>query len=298
MPTNKSFSASTKAKENISNFNKLAASVVAANPSRGAPGRVPFGALNQNNMNINSPPTSVLSKKPSGHSHGAKAVKVLGGLKTVNNGVNASYNFDASFVSTGAADRSKDSTNVKDRVKDWERERERLREMGRLEDMENTYKAQKKEKKRQKEREKDAAVKERAEEQRVQNVENVAKENVADTGDLDRREQEVPEERPRIIDRKSASHLHIQVPASSTEPIDENANAEPRQEAWKTNHPDSGNSENIFSSATSPVLPMFSTGPRLTQGEHLAFCMTMLFLTSSLILQCLTSQWVRQRPHR
>ena len=274
-PTRTPASASTKAKENISHFNKLAASVVAADPSKGAPGRAPFGSLNQNSASINPRPTSVLSKKPSGHSHGAKAIKVLGESKAANrahNGVNASYNFDASFMSTGTADRSKDSTNVRDRVMDWEREKQRLREMGKLEDMERerdyAYRRQKKEKQRERERGKDEVVKEKVEEVKVQDVE---KEIISESHDPNR-QQEVPEEKPHFVNRKSVSHLHIQVPTSSGQPIDSDADVGPRQEALKMNHQDSDSDKgNILSSVTSPVLPMFSTGPRLTQGKCLVF---------------------------
>jgi serine/threonine-protein kinase GIN4 len=273
-PTRTPVSASTKAKENISTFNKLAASVVAAGPRKGTPGRAPFGALNQNSMGINPRPTSVVSKKPSGHSHGAKAIKVLGELKVANivdNAVNAGCNFDASFVSAGTADRSKDSTNVRDRVIDWERERQRIREMGRLNDMErerdDAYKRQKKEKKRQKETGKDIVVKEDAAEVEEPNV---GKENISESHDLDRLHQEVPEKKPRLVNRKSPSHLHIQIPGSSRQPIDGDADVGPRQEAPKMNHQDD-DSDNIFTSVTSPVLPMFSTGPRLTQGQCIVF---------------------------
>lgn len=270
-PSRTPHSASTKAKENISNFNKLAASVVAANPSRGAPGRAPFGALNLNSRNINPRPTSVVSKKPSGHSHGAKAIKVLGELKATNtahNGVNASYDFDASLVSTGTADGSRDSTNVKDRVIDWERERHRLREIGRLEDIEKerdyAYKRQKKEKKRQGETGNDEVVEEKVEEVKVRNVKE---ENISESHDV-RLQQGVSEEKPRPVNRKSASHLQIQIPASSRQPIDGDDDVGPRQEAPKMKDGDSDKG-NTFSSVMSPVLPMFSTGPRLTQGKCL-----------------------------
>jgi hypothetical protein len=201
----------------------------------------------------------------------------LGELKAANTahtGVNASFNFDASFVSTGTADRSKDSTNVKDRVLDWERDRERLREMSRLEDMErerdHAYKRQRKEKKRAKEE----VVNESVEEERMQNVGN---EKVSESHDLDRLQQEDPEEEARLIHRKSASHLHIQIPAPSKRLIEDDDDVVPRQEAPRPNH-QGGDSDkgNTFSSVTSPVLPMFSTGPRLTQGRCLAFCVAVL----------------------
>jgi hypothetical protein len=193
-------------------------------------------------------------------------MKVLGELKTahtVHNGVDASYNFDASLKSADLADRSKDSTNVKDRVVDWERERERLREIGRLEDMERerekAYK--RKEKKRQKGQEKDGVVTAKGEEEN---------DNTSVSDDLHRPQREVSEEKPRVINRKSASQLHIQIPPSSTQSIDDGANVGPRREAPTANHHDNDSEKwNLISSASSPVLPMFSTGPRLTQGKCL-----------------------------
>jgi len=197
----------------------------------------------------------------------------LGELKAANtahNGVNASYDFDASLVSTGTADKSRDSTNVRDRVVDWEREKQRLREMAMLEDMEresdSAYKRKKKEKKRQRETGDGGDVERKVEEVKVRNV---REEDISQSQDV-RLQQEVPEENPRPVNRKSASHLQIRIPASSKQPIDGDTDVGPRQEASKMKDGDSDKG-NTLSSVMSPVLPMFSTGPRLTQGKCLFF---------------------------
>lgn len=80
--------------------------------------RRPFGIATRDNL---SRPVSMLSKKPSGNSHGAKAVKVLGDIRN---------------TSLDERDRSRESTSAKDRVREWEREKVRLRETERLEEIE------------------------------------------------------------------------------------------------------------------------------------------------------------------
>lgn len=250
-PTNAS-SASVKAKENISNFNKLAASVVAADRRKGAPGRVPFGALNLNSAKENSRPISVVSKKPSGHSHGAKAMKVLGEAnttKTAHDSVDASYNFDSPFLSPSTVDRSTDSTNVKDRVRDWERERERLREMGRLQDLE---------------RERDNVHK--RERKRRERDEVVVKEK---EGRPHNRGSHNPDQQQHDALKEKCLP---QIPLSSTQSTNDGVDIGPRWEAPKAHQDidsDINKGINVPSSAMSPVLPMFSTGPRLTQGMYL-----------------------------
>ena len=135
-PINASPLSNASAKENISSFNRLASVAISVNKKKNtannenrdqskvnikaspnntnANTRRPLGALSTRG---NIPRHVSLVKKPSGNSHGGKALKVLG--------------------ENGNKDRTKgkESTNVKDRVKDWERERERLREMARLEEM-------------------------------------------------------------------------------------------------------------------------------------------------------------------
>ena len=125
------------AKENISSFNRLASVAISANKKKNAANnenrdqskvtykaspnnttnasaRRPLGALSTRG---NIPRHVSLLKKPSGNSHGGKALKVLG------------ENGDK------GRPKGKESTSVKDRVKEWEREKERLREMARLEEM-------------------------------------------------------------------------------------------------------------------------------------------------------------------
>jgi hypothetical protein len=256
-PTTSPYTGSAAAKENISSFNRLAATVSSkSNVKKAGKERVdvddnaiignttgngarrPFGALNARE-NLPQPPppqqqqqqrpatTMIPSKKPSGHSFGVKAAKVLGDLDT-NNNVNNNvkninitskkkqpeYGGDENSYSY-THERSKDSTNVKDRMREWEREKERLREMDRLEEMERDrdeiYKREKK------------ARKEREEEKENRVVEEEAKE------------------------RKNASHLQIRIPQPSNNGQD-----------W--------DKENVGASGTSPVLPMFKVGPPLTQG--------------------------------
>ena len=256
---NSSISASAKAKENISNFNKLAATIV--DPKKNA--RTPFGTLNGNGTNTR--PTSIVSKKPSGQSHGAKAIKVLGAVNTHGDTVHA---FETSFSSVGTADKSKESANVKDRVRDWEKEKERLREMERLEDLERhrdeLHSRQKKEKKRRKEKEEKEKDDDEPQQEKEERLvpKRTSIELAADQ----------PSEK-RLIDRKSASHLHIHIP--NVRPIEQtnvnnSADAGPSKDKRKTNNDHDTDKENIFSSATSPVLPMFRTGPPLTQGKLLS----------------------------
>jgi hypothetical protein len=272
-------SASTRAKENISNFNKVAATIESKKKAR-----TPFGALN---VNGNARPTSMITKKPSGQSYGAKAIRVLGELPNTGHdrSANLSCNVDASF---GTVEKSKDSTNVKDRVKDWEKERERLREMTRLEEMEREraelHKRQKKEKKKQRLREK--AVEKEKEEQdpqlrpRLQQQE-VEQEDTERRSEDQKEREEQPEEKARIIERKSASHLYIGTPGTTTlfertNPTNDTAFS--RKKESKTMHTKDWefDKENICSSSTSPMLPMFRIGPPLTQGKY--------FLTSSRII--------------
>lgn len=195
----------------------------------------------------------MVSKKPSGQSHGAKAIKVLGASNTHVN------TFDASFSSVGTADKSKESVNVKDRVRDWAKEKERLRVMARLDELERqgdeVHNRQKKEKKRRQERHDDEPQQEK--EERV----------VPERTSIEQADQ--PSER-RLIDRKSASHLHIQIPnvrSSEQTYIENGADAGLSKDKRKTYNDRDTDKENIFSSATSPVLPMFRTGPPLTQGK-------------------------------
>lgn len=125
------------AKENISSFNRLASVAISVNKKKNVANnenrdqsKVNFKASPNNNTNAsirrplgalsprgNIPRHVSLVKKPSGNTHGGKALKVLG------------ENGDKERT------KGKESTNVKDRVKDWERERERLREMARLEEI-------------------------------------------------------------------------------------------------------------------------------------------------------------------
>lgn len=264
-------SASTKAKENISNFNKLAATIESKKKAR-----APFGALN---VNGNARPTSMITKKPSGQSYGAKAIRVLGELPNTGHdrsaNLSCNYNVDASF---GTLESSKDSTNVKDRVRDWEREKERLREMTRLEEMERErdelHKRQKKEKKKQKQKVREEAVEKEREEQDTQLQQQLQPQEV-EQEDTERRseDQKEPEQKARIIERRSASHLYIGIPGTTT--LSERTNttndtAFSRKKESKTIHIKDWefDKENICSSSTSPILPMFRTGPPLTQGEY------------------------------
>ena len=276
-------SASTKAKENISNFNKLAATIESKKKAR-----TPFGALN---VNGNARPTSMITKKPSGQSYGAKAIRVLGELPNMGHdrsaNLSCNYNVDASF---DTVEKSKDSTNVKDRMKDWERERERLREMTRLEEMEREsvelHKRQKREKKKQK-------LKERALEKEKQEKEDQEQEKEeqdpqlqlqlqpqeVEQEDTERRSEDQMEreqqreEKARIIERKSASHLYIGIPGKTTfsertNPTNDIAFSRKKESKTMHNKDWEFDKENICSSSTSPVLPMFRIGPSLTQGEY------------------------------
>jgi serine/threonine-protein kinase GIN4 len=256
-PTTSPYTGSAAAKENIQSFNRLAASVNSKSHAKKAGkervdvdenaignttpngARRPFGALNARE-NLPQPlqqqqrpaATMIPSRKPSGQSYGAKAVKVLGDLETNSNSHNNTKNINIASKKkqpeyggdensySYTQERSKDSTNVKDRMREWEREKERLREMERLEEMERDrdvmYKREKK------------ARKEREEEEEKENrvVEEEAKE------------------------RKNASHLQIKIPQASN-----------------TNNGQDWDKENVGGApGTSPVLPMFKVGPPLTQG--------------------------------
>lgn len=147
---------SASAKANISSFNRLASVAISAskkenpandenrdqtkvafkaspNNSNNASTRRPLAALSTRG---NIPRHTSLLKKPSGHSQGGKALKVLG-----DNG-------------DKGRTKGKESTNVKDRVKEWEREKERLREMARLEELQresdDLYEKKKKERVKEK----------------------------------------------------------------------------------------------------------------------------------------------------
>jgi len=202
----------------------------------------------------------MVSRKPSGQSYGAKAIKVLGAANV--NGANTSHIADTSLASVGTADKSKESANVKDRVRDWEREKERLREMGRLEDLErqrdDLHSRQKKEKKRRKEKEGDE-----------NNDDEPQQQEQLVPGRTSIEQADHPAEK-RLIDRKSASHLHIEIPnARSFEQtnVTNSGDTDLSKDNRKTNNDRDSDKENIFSSATSPVLPMFRTGPPLSQGK-------------------------------
>ena len=144
------------AKENISSFNRLASVAISANKKKNAANnenrdqtKVALKGSPNNNTNANTrrplnavttrgniPRHVSLVKKPSGNSHGGKALKVLG------------ENGDKGRT------KGKESTNAKDRMKEWEREKERLREMARLEEMQkesdDLYEKKKKERAKEK----------------------------------------------------------------------------------------------------------------------------------------------------
>ena len=259
-PTTSPYTGNAAAKENIQSFNRLAASVNSKSHAKKAGkervdvdenaignttpngARRPFGALNarenlpqplqqqqQQQQQQRPAATMIPSRKPSGQSYGAKAVKVLGDLETnTNNNNNNTKNINIASKKkqpeyggdensySFTQERSKDSTNVKDRMREWEREKERLREMERLEEMEKDRdEIYKREKKARKEEEKENRV-----------VEEEAKE------------------------RKNASHLQIRIPQASN-----------------TNNRQDWDKENVDGApGASPVLPMFKVGPPLTQG--------------------------------
>ncbi|PPQ85184.1 hypothetical protein CVT25_004191 [Psilocybe cyanescens] len=196
--------------------------------------RRPFGALAARDINVPAArPASVLSKKPSGNTHGLKAVKVLGELTRDPNNTS---------VSLDEGERSRESTNVKDRMREWERERERLREMERLEEIERERdEIFRRERKERKEREK----KEREEEEKENAKRNVDK----------REESKWEQHRDSVEERErgNASHMQIKVPGPS--------NSKP-----KISKNSDWDKENIGSSATSPVLPMFKPTSPLTQA--------------------------------
>jgi hypothetical protein len=147
--------------------------------------------------------------------------------------------------------------------------------MGKLEDMERAreqaHRRQKKEKKRQREAGKDEVVRDEVDEPKVQKD---GTEDIPKSQDLER-QQGVPEEQTYPINRKSASHLLVQVPTPPRQPIDSDTDVGPRQEAPNHQEGDS-DKRNTLSSVTSPVLPMFSTGPRLTQGRYLVCFLAIL----------------------
>lgn len=279
--TSANMSATAKAKENISSFNRLAATVAGdVKKERGTPtnGRKPFGALNANatqNLPVDKSAqshTQRLVKKPSGHSHGAKAVKILGDVST-----NGTVNVNGSFT---AANTSKDSTSsVRDRVKEWERERERLREMARLEEMEKErdeiYKREKK--RREKERKMEVEADKDGDNARSEVLENDEEPMV-----VKEVAQEVGEDESEIVkERRDASHLHIHIPgamsptsASGRPSLGLSGNTDTKAIAGidvgpkRSNRDWDWDKENIGSSSATPVLPMFRTGPPLTQGMY------------------------------
>jgi len=259
---------SATAKENISTFNRLANVVNAdkkKNPrSENAPNglkdkypsrkaqqekensgnisvtssRRPFGALAQYDSNIPRAVASTLHKKPSGNTHGMKAVKVLGEFDA-----NASGNIsrrDFSFDGDSSVNKSKDSTTAKDRVREWEREKERLREMERLSEIE---------------RERDEMYKR---EKKHRQAVLTSKENGEGS---QRKESLQQEERARTSEerreKRNASIKQIKIPR----PGSSAANREKKNSDW--------DKENIASSATSPVLPMFKLTSPLTNCEVL-----------------------------
>ncbi|KAF8158040.1 hypothetical protein B0H34DRAFT_707275 [Crassisporium funariophilum] len=245
------------AKENISSFNRLANVANSVNkkkhygnenkdqktstPNAAPGGRRPFGTLaGRDNL---PRPVSVLAKKPSGNTQGSKALKVLGELS----------------LAEKEKAKAKESTNVKDRVKEWEREKERLREMERLQEMERErdeiYEKQKKRERAQKRKEnaKSKAADENAteNEKEPENVEEEPAENEEREWEWEEmKKEEPPVEHKEPKERKDASHLQIKI-------------ADPARE-WEWNK------ENIGSSATSPVLPMFQTSPPLTSVFNIA----------------------------
>ena len=134
-PNPSPYTGTVTAKENIMSFNRLAATMVdnekkknrvagkeqRPNPTDVSPtvnARRPFGIATRDNL---PRPVSMLSKKPSGNSHGAKAVRVLGDIRN---------------TSLDERGKSRESTSAKDRVREWEREKVRLREMERLQEIE------------------------------------------------------------------------------------------------------------------------------------------------------------------
>lgn len=133
-PTPSPYTGTVTAKENILAFNRLAATMTDSdkknrsyNKEQSSPANVsvfpnnarrPFGVLTRDNLPRS---VSILSKKPSGNSHGAKAVKVLGDIRN---------------TSLDDRDRNRESTSAKDRIREWEREKERMREMERLQEIE------------------------------------------------------------------------------------------------------------------------------------------------------------------
>ncbi|CAA7265469.1 unnamed protein product [Cyclocybe aegerita] len=281
--TNSPFS-SANAKENISSFNRLASVVaqddaqkkrreqresrVLANanasasanaadtslsrsanthPNMTTNGRRPFGTLNARE-NIPARPSSVIAKKPSGHSHGAKAHKVLGDIS-------------ANISVSASVDKSRDSSSVRDRVREWEREKERLREMERLEELERErdemYRKEKKERERR-ERKVKVRVGEEEKEQEKEKESPETEQEKHDVRPESRGPQEEVEE-PTLSLKESksanASHLQIKIPRPSGAVSSKKA----------SNGLDAWDKENIGSSGVSPVLPMFRLGPPLTQ---------------------------------
>lgn len=185
-PTPSPYTGTNTAKENILSFNRLAATMHGdkkknrfenkeqdtANVSITSNVRRPFGVLTRDNQ---PRPVSMLSKKPSGHSHGAKAVKVLGDIRN---------------ASLDERDRSRESTSAKDRVREWEREKERMREIQRLEEMEKERDEIYKNQKERKMQEKSEKAKRKAEE-----------------GDAD-----AAKEKENRAEKKNASILAIKIP--------------------------------------------------------------------------------------
>jgi serine/threonine-protein kinase GIN4 len=200
---------SASAKENISSFNRLASVAISANKKKNAANnengdqsKVAFKAypnntdastrrpLNAVTTRGNIPRHVSLVKKPSGNTHGGKALKVLG-----DNG-------------DKGRTKGKESTNAKDRVKEWEREKERLREMARLEEIQresdDLYEKRKKER-----------GKEKAKKNRTVDCEEKGEEEEKRTGN--ELEKEIDEEKQSSKKDVSPPALQIVNPANKWE---------------------------------------------------------------------------------
>ena len=271
-PNNSPSYSSATAKENIMSFNRLA-SIASSDKKKQANTSVnrvrrPLGVLGVSN-NI---PVSSLSKKPSGNTHGVKAMKVLGDLSR-----------DANIsVTANESTESRGSTNVKDRVREWEREKERLREMERLEEMERErdelYKREKEKRKREKRAKEAEKENSGADASRQKNPRNAEKQRQFAASAVEAWRDDV-EEDTLAREKKNASILQIRIPP----PKASNVKVSNGQQKASTSNGHSSkpvkdwewDKENIGKSSTSPVLPMFKPTSPLSQGLHpfLYYCL-------------------------
>lgn len=268
--------ASGDKKRNQRSENQANTSMISnTNPNKA---RRPFGALDTSN---NLPrPVSTLSKKPSGNTHGIKAIKVLGDLTR-------DPNISVSVSLNESAEKSKESTNVKDRMREWEREKERLREMERLEEMEKErdemYKREK-EKQKKERREREKKLREEKEnggsdvnKNKHSNLKKAEKQRSV-SGEEQRDETE---EDALLKERKNASVLQIKIPPPKTSNVKVSSSQGNNKSSTghNVNKDWDWDKENIGSSATSPVLPMFKPTSPLTQGLCPLYCFRDSFLT-------------------